>query len=73
MKCLVCHQLIVIKRFQELFALKSPLLCCHCGQYFIQKKGPCLFEKNDWIMEVIHRLEKGDLILLQLLIPSYYQ
>lgn len=73
MRCLVCHQFIGINRFQELLALEPPLICTSCKQYLIKKKGPCLFEQNEWICEVLERLEKGDFILIQLFISAYYK
>lgn len=73
MRCLVCHQFIVINRFQELLAFEAPCICATCQQYLIKKKGPCLFEQNDWIDKVIERLEKGDLILVQLFISAYWK
>lgn len=74
MKCLVCHQLIVINRFQELLSLESPLLCVTCQTQFIRKKEGDLFEENEWLKSVIERLNKGDIILIELFInPLYYE
>lgn len=72
MKCLVCHQPIVINRFQELLSLESPLLCVTCQTQFIRKKEGALFEENDWLKSVIERLNKGDIILIELFINSLY-
>ena len=72
MKCLVCHQLIIINRFQELLALESPLLCVSCQSQLIPKKGGVLFEENKWLKSVIERLNKGDIILTKLFINSFY-
>ncbi|MBQ4164423.1 MAG: hypothetical protein IJD87_05020 [Turicibacter sp.] len=72
MKCLVCHQPIVINRFQELLALESPLLCVPCQTQLIPKKGETLFEENEWLKSVIERLNKGDIILTELFINSFY-
>ena len=73
MRCLVCYQFIVINRFQELLAHEPPIICATCQQYLVRKKGPCLFEQNEWMTEVVERLKKGDLILVQLFISAYYQ
>lgn len=73
MRCLVCYQFIVINRFQELLSLEPPIICATCQQYLVRKKGPCLFEQNEWMTEVVERLKKGDLILVQLFISAYYQ
>ena len=73
MRCLVCYQFIIINRFQELLAIEPPIICATCQQYLVRKKGPCLFEQNEWMIEVVERLKKGDLILVQLFISAYYQ
>jgi len=72
MKCLVCHQPIVINRFQELFALEVPLLCVPCQTQLIRKKRGALYEENEWLKSVIQRLNKGDIILTELFINSFY-
>ena len=72
MKCLFCHKPILINRFQELFALESPLLCVLCQTQLIPKKGETLFEENEWLKSVIQRLNKGDIILTELFINSFY-
>ena len=68
MKCLVCHQLIVINRFKEVLSIQSPLLCVSCQNQMIRKKGGLLFEENEWLKSVIERLNKGDIILTKCLI-----
>ena len=70
MKCLVCHQLIVINRFKEVLSIQSPLLCVSCQNQMIRKKGGLLFEENEWLKSVIERLNKGDIILTELFINS---
>ena len=72
MKCLVCHQLIVINRFKEVLSIQSPLLCVSCQNQMIRKKGGLLFEENEWLKSVIERLNKGDIILTELFINSFY-
>lgn len=72
MKCLVCHQLIIINRFQELLSLESPLLCVSCQSQLIRKKGEVLFQENEWLKSVIERLNKGDIILTRIFINSFY-
>lgn len=66
MKCLVCDHTISIDTLKQLFASSPPLLCGHCEQNFISKRGNVLFENNDWIRFVIDRLNQGDLILIHL-------
>ena len=72
MKCLVCNQHIVINRFKELLTLEYPLLCVPCQTHLIRKKGGALFEENEWLKSVIERLNKGDIILTELFINSFY-
>ena len=72
MKCLVCHQLIVINRFKEVLSIQSPLLCVSCQNQMIRKKGGLLFEENEWLKSVIERLNRGDIILTKLFINSFY-
>ena len=71
MKCLVCHQEIIINRFHDFLSLNPLELCDRCESSFIQKKGPVLFEDNDWLQQVIARLEKGDMILIKLFLSFF--
>lgn len=71
MKCLVCYQEITIHRFHDLLSVGPIDLCAHCELSFNRKRGPILFEDNDWLQQVIARLEKGDMILIKLFLSSF--
>lgn len=66
MKCLVCDHTIRIDTLKQLFATSSLLLCSRCEQNLIPKQGNILFESNEWLEQVIERLNQGDLILINL-------
>ena len=66
MTCLVCDNAIRINTLQQLFALQPLLLCSICSQHLISKSDDVLYEDNEWIRSVIHRLNLGDLALVQL-------
>lgn len=70
MKCLVCHQDITIERFHDFLSIIPLKLCCQCESNFISKQGVILFENNEWLEAVIARLEKGDVILINLFLPA---
>lgn len=71
MNCLVCHEEITINRFHDFLSPKPLDLCAHCELSFSKKRGPILFEDNDWLQQVIARLEKGDIILIKLFLSSF--
>ena len=70
MNCLVCHQEITIQRFHDFLSITPLKLCCRCKSNFIFKKDAVLFENNEWLQGVITRLEKGDVILIDLFFPA---
>jgi hypothetical protein len=66
MKCLVCDNTIRIDTLKQLFAPSPLLLCGRCEQNLIPKQGDVLFEDNEWIRQVIEKLNQGDVILINL-------
>lgn len=70
MPCLVCQNPIQISGFLRVFTLEEPLLCHRCSPHLKKGSPPAIFEGNPWFMDVISRLDKGDLLLLELLRPQ---
>ena len=66
MRCLVCDQPIQINTLKQLFAATPLLLCGYCESSLVPKQGSILFENNEWIRQVIEKLNRGDLILINL-------
>ncbi|MCL2559998.1 MAG: hypothetical protein FWE07_05870 [Turicibacter sp.] len=66
MNCLVCDNNITINTLKNLFSPQPPLLCHPCEQHLKPKPGNVLFKKNEWLENVIHRLNQGDIVLIQL-------
>lgn len=66
MKCLVCDRMIRIETLKQLFSLQPLKLCLHCSIQLVPKSDNVLFEENIWLHDVVARLNKGDLILLEI-------
>jgi len=66
MKCLVCDHPIRINTLKQLFATSPLLLCGSCEQHLVPKLGDALFQDNEWIRQVIEKLNQGDMILIHL-------
>ena len=66
MKCLVCDNMIRLNTLQQLFALQPLLLCSSCSCHLVPKSANVLYEDNEWIRSVIDKLNRGDLVLVQL-------
>lgn len=71
MNCLVCDNQIRIDSVGQLFAFSPLLLCGKCAPFLVPSSGVPLFEGNPWMTEVIKRLDKGDLALIQLFEPAF--
>ena len=66
MKCLVCDNPIRIDTLKQLFSPDPPLLCSRCQAQLIKKSNRILYEANDWIKDVIERLNRGDVVLARM-------
>lgn len=69
MKCLVCDNEIRINTLKQLLAPSPLLLCGRCEQYLVPRQGDILFEDNEWMHQMIEKLNQGDMILIHLLKP----
>jgi len=66
MKCLVCDNAIRIDTLKQLLNLDPPLLCSRCQTQLIKKSGHILYEANEWVLDVIERLNRGDVVLARI-------
>lgn len=77
MECLICKNSIVINSFSMLFAMEEPKICQRCEEQMIPKKWTTfpiqLYEDNEFIRELIRRLELGDFVLLDVIIPTFHR
>jgi len=70
MNCLVCHEVIEIRGFRDLFSVSEPTLCHRCRPFLQKGSGSAVFLENPWLRDVVARLDKGDLALLEVLRPA---
>jgi len=66
MKCLVCDNQIRIDTLKQLFNLDPPLLCSRCRTQLVKKSSRVLYEENDWVLDVIERLNRGVVALTRI-------
>lgn len=77
MECLICKSSIVINSFSMLFTLAEPKICQRCHEQMIPNKLTTfplrLYEENDFMREFVRRLELGDFMLLDIIIPNIHR
>ncbi|CUM75898.1 MULTISPECIES: hypothetical protein [Turicibacter] len=77
MKCLICKNLIVINSFSMVFAHVEPKLCQRCHEQMIPNKLIAfplqMYEDNEFMRELIRRLNLGDFVLLEVILPTLHQ
>jgi len=73
MECLVCSETIAISGFLDLFSLRSPKLCHRCRPNLRPGSDKAIFQDSPWLRDVISRLDKGDLVLLEVLRGEMYK
>lgn len=69
MECLVCANNIVLEGFSSLLQLREPKLCGKCASHLKTGRQQAILEGNDWLLDVISRLDRGDTALLECLVP----
>jgi len=66
MKCLVCDSQMRLDTLQQTFSIQPLFLCNRCSSQLKRVSNTILFEKNEWTMNVIDRLNRGDIILIKI-------
>ena len=67
MKCLVCDNEIRIDSLKQLFSPQPLRLCSRCSVNLVPAvEAGTLFQRNEWMDTVIERLNRGDLVLIEL-------
>ncbi|MGL4374278.1 MAG: hypothetical protein ACRCS6_10865 [Turicibacter sp.] len=78
MSCLICNEVIQINRFQDLFSLKTPIICQTCDglvKVHIKKTQHdqlmhlSLYEENPFMVSLLERIQKGDIVLQEIFYP----
>ena len=68
MKCLVCDSPIRIDSLKQLFSIEPLRLCSRCSVNLVPSvEAGILYQRNEWVVAVIDKLNQGDLVLLELL------
>lgn len=66
MICLICEVDIRIETLQQLFSVKPLMMCNRCQPLLVKKSKTIIYEENEWIRQIISRLDRGDLALLEI-------
>ena len=67
MRCLVCNNDIRIATLKQIFSPQPLILCDRCDAGLRPASSTTLFETTDVIQTIVARLDRGDLILLDIL------
>lgn len=78
MSCLICNEVIQINRFQDLFNLKTPIICQTCDKLVKVNLNKTqhdqifhisLYEENAFMVSLLDRIKKGDIVLQDIFYP----
>ena len=73
MKCLSCDNQITITTLTQIFSYKPLIICERCEKNLIKKNDTILYETNEWILEIIDRLNQGDIILIEIFSKQFHK
>jgi len=63
MSCLACGNAIRIDTLKQLLSTKPLVLCSRCEPNLMKNPLEAIYKKNDWTLQIIERLDRGDMVL----------